>query len=328
MAGNCLQNAIKTMNNSNYHRPTVDLLEPVDTCRTINVEDIGIPDSKSPLLRSVIDSDAFRKNTMSLPCAIGTTIDNEVFMFDLAEMPHLLIGGATGQGKTNCLHVIILSLLFSKSPEELKLVLIDPKGCEFEMYASRKDFLMRPQGCKQAIITDIDETALALNSLCKLMDKRYNLLKLGNARNINEYNENITRDLLNHDGRYKYMPRIVMIIDEFADLKIASGGKIETPLMRLAQLGHPVGIHLVIATQRPTYNIITGTIKANFPARIAFRVATRIESTVIIDYPDASKLTGKGDMLFSHLDLTRVQCAFVDEKEINRVVHFITQQQD
>ena len=187
---------------------------------------------------------------------------------------------------------------------------------------------MRPQGCKQAIITDIDETALALNSLCKLMDKRYNLLKLGNVRNINEYNENITRDLLNHDGRYKYMPRIVMIIDEFADLKIASGGKIETPLMRLAQLGHPVGIHLVIATQRPTYNIITGTIKANFPARIAFRVATRIESTVIIDYPDASKLTGKGDMLFSHLDLTRVQCAFVDEKEINRVVHFITQQQD
>ena len=273
---------------------------------------------------------------MDLPCTIGKTIDGEVLMFDLAKMPHLLIGGATGQGKTTCLHNIIMSLLFKKLPHELKFVLIDPKGTEFEIYAPLADsFLMKIPKCEHPIITDVNDAILALNDLCELMDKRFDLLKRANVKNINEYNEKITSNLLDYADCHQYMSYIVVVIDEYADFIMTSGEDIEMPLVRLAQLAHSVGIHLVITTQRLTYNIITGIIRATFPTSIAFRVTTESESQVIIQNPDACKLLGKGDMLFAKGDmlfaykseLTRVQCAFVDEKEINRVIKFIVQQE-
>ena len=266
---------------------------------------------------------------MDLPCTIGKTIDGEVLMFDLAKMPHLLIGGATGQGKTTCLHNIIMSLLFKKLPHELKFVLIDPKGTEFEIYAPLADsFLMKIPKCEHPIITDVNDAILALNDLCELMDKRFDLLKRANVKNINEYNEKITSNLLDYADCHQYMSYIVVVIDEYADFIMTSGEDFEMPLVRLAQLAHSVGIHLVITTQRLTYNIITGIIRATFPTSIAFRVTTESESKVIIQNPDACKLLGKGDMLFAYIsELTRVQCAFVDEKEINRVIKFIVQQE-
>lgn len=212
---------------------------------------------------------------MDLPCTIGKTIDGEVLMFDLAKMPHLLIGGATGQGKTTCLHNIIMSLLFKKLPHELKFVLIDPKGTEFEIYAPLADsFLMKIPKCEHPIITDVNDAILALNDLCELMDKRFDLLKRANVKNINEYNEKITSNLLDYADCHQYMSYIVVVIDEYADFIMTSGEDIEMPLVRLAQLAHSVGIHLVITTQRLTYNIITGIIRATFPTSIAFRVTT------------------------------------------------------
>lgn len=280
------------------------------------------------LLKDVIGSDSFKSETMDLPCAIGKTIEDEVFMFDLAKMPHLLIGGATGQGKSMCLHDIIMSLLFKKSPQELKFVLIDPKGTEFKIYTPlANSFLMEIPQCKSSIITNVDDATLALNGLCELMDERFNLLRNAKVRNIDEYNKKIANNLLDRAGGYEYMPYIVVIIDEFADLKMVMGEDIEMPLVRLAQMARAVGIHLIISTQHPTYDIITGNIRANFPASIAFRVVSQLDSRIIIYNPDANKLLGKGDMLFSHMsDLTRVQCAFVDEEEIVRVVNFIAQQ--
>ena len=305
----------------------VRIISPIPGKNAMAIE-MENPMPSTLLLKDVIESDFFKNATLDLPCAIGKSIENEVFMFDLAEMPHLLIGGVTGQGKTVCLHDIIISLLFKKMPYELKFVLIDPKRTEFGVYAPLADsFLMEIQGCKRSIITEIGDAILALNSLCELMDERFNKLKRASVRNINEYNEKIASHLLNCADGYEYMPNIVVIIDEFADLKMTAGEDIEMPLVRLAQLAHAVGIHLVIATQRPTYNIITGTISTNFPASIAFKVSTPIDSRVIIHNPDASKLLGKGDMLFSHIsELTRVQCAFIEEREINRVVKFIAQQ--
>ena len=306
----------------------VRIISPIPGRNVMAIE-MENPTQSTLLLKDIIGSDSFSNTTMDLPCAIGKTIENEVFMFDLAEMHHLLIGGATGQGKTVCLHNIVISLLFKKMPHELKFVLVDPKRTEFGVYAPLVDsFLMGIQGCKHSIIADVDDAILALNSLCELMDERFNKLKRANVRNINEYNEKIASHLLNCADGYEYMPNIIVIIDEFADLKIAAGEDIEMPLVRLAQLAHAVGIHLVIATQRPTYNIITGNIIANFPACIAFKVSTSIDSRVIIHNPDASKLLGKGDMLFSHIsNLTRVQCAFTEESEINRVVEFIAKQE-
>ena len=260
----------------------VRIISPVPGKNVMAIEMENPMPSTLPL-KDVFGSDSFKDATMDLPCAIGKTIEDEVFMFDLAKMPHLLIGGATGQGKTVCLHDIIISLLFKKLPHELKFVLIDPKRTEFGIYASLADsFLMDIQGCKHPIIADVDDAILALNSLCELMDERFNKLKRASVRNINEYNEKIASHLLSSADGYEYMPNIVVIIDEFADLKMIAGEDIEMPLVRLAQLAHAVGIHLVIATQRPTYNIITGTISANFPASIAFKVATQIDSRVII----------------------------------------------
>ena len=305
----------------------VRIISPIPGKNAMAIE-MENPMPSTLLLKDVIESDFFKNATMDLPCAIGKTIEDEVFMFDLARMPHLLIGGATGQGKTVCLHDIITSLLFKKMPCELKFVLIDPKGTEFGVYAPLADsFLMGIQGCKHSIITDVDDAILALNGLCELMDERFSKLKRASVRNINEYNEKIANHLLNGADGYEYMPNIVVVVDEFADLKMTAGEDIENPLVRLAQLAHAVGIHLVIATQRPTYNIITGIISANFPASIAFKVSTSIDSKVIIHNSDASKLLGKGDMLFSHISgPTRVQCAFIEEREINRVVEFIAQQ--
>ena len=304
----------------------IRIISPIPGKNAMAIE-MENPSPRMLLLKDVIGSDSFLNTTMDLPCTIGKSIEDEVFIFDLAKMPHLLIGGATGQGKSVCLHDIIISLLFKKTPHELKFVLIDPKRTEFEVYAPLADsFLMKIQGCKRSIIADVDDAILALESLCELMDERFKKLKRASVRNINEYNEKIASHLLNCAD--EYMPNIVVIIDELADLKIAAGEDIEMPLVRLAQLAHAVGIHLVIATQRPTYNIITGNIIANFPACIAFKVSTSIDSRVIIHNPNASKLLGKGDMLFSHTsDLTRVQCAFIEEREINHVVKFIAQQE-
>lgn len=233
------------------------------------------PTPSTLLLKDVIGSDSLKNDTMDLPCTIGKTIDGEVLMFDLAKMPHLLIGGATGQGKTTCLHNIIMSLLFKKLPHELKFVLIDPKGTEFEIYAPLADsFLMKIPKCEHPIITDVNDAILALNDLCELMDKRFDLLKRANVKNINEYNEKITSNLLDYADCHQYMSYIVVVIDEYADFIMTSGEDIEMPLVRLAQLAHSVGIHLVITTQRLTYNIITGIIRATFPTSIAFRVTT------------------------------------------------------
>ncbi len=287
------------------------IISPVPGKNVMAIE-MENPTPSTLLLKDVIGSDSLKNDTMDLPCTIGKTIDGEVLMFDLAKMPHLLIGGATGQGKTTCLHNIIMSLLFKKLPHELKFVLIDPKGTEFEIYAPLADsFLMKIPKCEHPIITDVNDAILALNDLCELMDKRFDLLKRANVKNINEYNEKITSNLL-----------------DYADFIMTSGEDFEMPLVRLAQLAHSVGIHLVITTQRLTYNIITGIIRATFPTSIAFRVTTESESKVIIQNPDACKLLGKGDMLFAYIsELTRVQCAFVDEKEINRVIKFIVQQE-
>lgn len=308
----------------------VRIISPIPGQNVMAIEMANPSPSTSTLqLKDVIGSDTLKNDAMNLPCTIGKTINDEVFMFDLAQMPHLLIGGASGQGKTVCLHDIIMSLLFKKSPQELKLVLIDPKEVEFKIYTPLvNSFLMKIQGCKHPIITDVDDAILALNALCELMDKRFDLLRRINVRNINEYNEKITNSTIGCADGYEYMPYIMVIIDEFADLKMIAEEDIEMPLVRLAQLARSVGIHLIIATQRPTYNIITGNISANFPASIAFMVATQPDSRVIIHNADASKLLGKGDMLFSHISgPTRVQCAYVDKKEINRVVSFIAQQE-
>lgn len=305
----------------------VRIISPIPGKNAMAIE-MRNPMPSTLLLKDVIESDSFQNVTMDLPCAIGKSIEDEVFMFDLAKMPHLLIGGATGQGKTMCLHDIILSLLFKKLPHELKFVLIDPKGTEFGIYAPLADsFLMKISKCEHPIITDVNDAILALNDLCELMDKRFDLLKHANVRNINKYNEKITSNLLDYADGHKYMFYIVVVIDEYADLIMTADEDIEMPLVRLAQLARSVGIHLVITTQRSAYNIITGNIGANFPASIAFKVSTEPESKIIIHNPDANKLLGNGDMLFSYTsELTRVQCAFVDEKEINRVVKFIAQQ--
>ena len=306
----------------------VRIISPIPGRNAMTIE-MENPTPSTLLLKDVIGSDFFSNTTMDLPCATGKTIEGEVLMFDLAKTHHLLIGGATGQGKTVCLHDIIISLLFKKTPHELKFVLIDPKRTEFGVYAPLADsFLMGFKGRKRSIIADVDDAILALNSLCELMYERFNKLKRVSVRNINEYNEKIASHLLNCADGYEYMPYIVVIIDEFADFIITAGEDMEMPLVRLAQVAHAVGIHLVVATQRPTYNIITGGINANFPARIAFKVSTSIDSRVIIHNPDASRLLGKGDMLFSYMsEFTRVQCAFIEEREINRVIEFIAQQE-
>ncbi len=307
----------------------IRIIAPIPGKGTIGIE---VPNAKPTTvsMESILNSKKFQETTMDLPCAVGKTITNEVFMFDLAKAPHLLVAGATGQGKSVGLNAIITSLLYKKHPAELKIVLVDPKKVEFSVYSSiDKHFLAKvPDEEADPIITDVTKVVRTLNSLCKEMDTRYDLLKMAQARNIKEYNKKFIDRQLNPNNGHRYMPYIVVVIDEFGDLIMTAGKEVELPIARIAQLARAVGIHMIIATQRPTTNIITGTIKANFPSRIAFRVGAMIDSRTILDRPGAQQLIGRGDMLYLNGgEPVRVQCAFVDTPEVERINQFIAQQQ-
>ncbi len=307
----------------------IRIIAPIPGKGTIGIE---VPNANPNIvsMESILNSKKFQETTMDLPCAIGKTITNEVFMFDLAKIPHLLVAGATGQGKSVGLNAIITSLLYKKHPAELKIVLIDPKKVEFSIYGSiANHFLAQvPAEDEDPIITDVTKVVRTLNSLCKEMDTRYDLLKVAGVRNIKEYNKKFSARQLNPENGHHYMPYIVVIVDEFGDLIMTAGKEIELPIARIAQLARAVGIHMIIATQRPTTNIITGTIKANFPGRIAFKVAAMIDSKTILDRPGANQLIGRGDLLFLQgSEPVRVQCAFVDTPEVERINDFIGHQQ-
>ncbi len=292
---------------------------------------IEVPNKEKEVVSmySVIKSPKFHESTYELPVALGKTISNETYVFDLARMPHLLVAGATGQGKSVGLNAVITSLLYKKHPAELKFVLVDPKKVELTLYAKlEKHFLAKMPASDEAIITDTQKVIYTLNSLCIEMDARYDLLKAAQVRNIKEYNQKFVNRRLNPEKGHHYLPYFVVVVDEFADLIMTAGREIETPIARLAQLARAVGIHLIIATQRPTTNIITGVIKANFPARIAFRVTSMIDSRTILDQPGANQLIGRGDMLISTgNDMTRVQCAFIDTPEVEKIAQHIESQQ-
>ena len=307
----------------------IRIIAPIPGKGTIGIE---VPNAKPSIvsMESILNSKKFQETTMELPCAVGKTITNEVFMFDLAKAPHLLVAGATGQGKSVGLNAILTSLLYKKHPAELKIVLVDPKKVEFSIYSSiEKHFLAKvPDDEADPIITDVTKVVRTLNSLCKEMDTRYDLLKMAQARNLKEYNKKFIDRQLNPEHGHKFMPYIVVVIDEFGDLIMTAGKEVELPIARIAQLARAVGIHMIIATQRPTTNIITGTIKANFPSRIAFKVSAMIDSRTILDRPGAQQLVGRGDMLYlAGGEPVRVQCAFVDTPEVERINQFIAQQQ-
>jgi len=306
----------------------IRIIAPIPGRGTIGIE---VPNQNPEIvsIRSILSSKKFQESTYDLAIALGKTISNETYTFDLTKMPHLLVAGATGQGKSVGLNAIIASLLFRKHPSQLKLVLIDPKKVELTLYAKiEKHYLAKIPDIEEPIINDTKKVIYTLNSLTIEMDQRYDLLKKGQVRNIKEYNHKFIKRQLNPEKGHNFMPYIVVIIDEFADLIMISGKQVETPLARLAQLARAVGIHLVIATQRPTTNIITGIIKANFPARMAFRVTSMIDSRTIIDCPGANQLVGKGDMLFAQgNDMIRLQCAFIDIPEIEKITNYISSQQ-
>lgn len=306
----------------------IRIIAPMPGKGTIGIE-VPNRDPQIVSMQSIIASKKFQESTFDLPIAMGKTITNEVFMVDLCKMPHILVAGATGQGKSVGLNAIITSLLYKKHPAELKFVLVDPKMVEFNIYSViEKHFLAKLPDADKAIITDFTKVIHTLNSLTKEMDDRYDLLMKAATRNIKEYNEKYINRRLNPQKGHKYMPYIVVVIDEFGDLIMTAGKEIELPIARIAQKARAVGIHMVIATQRPTTNIITGTIKANFPARIAFRVTSMIDSRTILDGPGANQLIGRGDMLFSQgSDVSRVQCAFVDTPEVDVISKYIEQQQ-
>lgn len=306
----------------------IRIIAPIPGRGTIGIE---VPNKKPNIvsMESILNSRKFQETTMDLPIALGKTITNDVFMVDLAKIPHLLVAGATGQGKSVGLNAIITSLLYKKHPNELKLVLIDPKKVEFSIYEPIADHFMATtaDNIDEPIITDVAKVIKTLKSLCALMDHRYDLLKQAGVRNIKEYNQKFLNHQLNLTKGHEYMPYIVVIIDEFGDLIMTAGKEIELPIARIAQLARAVGIHMVIATQRPTTNIITGTIKANFPGRMAFKVATMIDSRTILDRPGANQLIGRGDMLFLNgNEPVRVQCAFVDTPEVKRINDYISKQ--
>ena len=306
----------------------IRIIAPIPGKGTIGIE-IPNKDAKIVSMHSVIASRKFQESKYELPVALGKTISNEVFMIDLAKMPHVLVAGATGQGKSVGLNAIITSLLYKKHPSQLKLVLIDPKRVEFNIYSDiEKHFLAKNPESEAAIITDVPKVVGTLKSLTKEMDNRYTLLQKAHVRNIKEYNAKfIARQLSPLNGHY-YMPYIVVIVDEFGDLIMQAGKEVELPIARIAQLARAVGIHMIIATQRPSTNIITGVIKANFPARIAFRVSSMVDSRTILDCPGANQLIGRGDMLFSQgSELIRVQCAFVDTPEVEDICNYIGDQQ-
>ena len=307
----------------------IRIIAPMPGKGTVGIE---VPNAKPSIvsMESILNSKKFQESQMELPCALGKTITNEVFMFDLAKAPHLLVAGATGQGKSVGLNAIVTSLLYKKHPAEMKIVLVDPKKVEFSIYNPLiNHFLAKvPDEDADPIITDVTKVVRTLNSLCKLMDTRYDLLKEVGARNIKEYNKKFIDRKIPPRGGHGFMPYIVVIIDEFGDLIMTAGKEIELPIARIAQLARAVGIHMVIATQRPTTTIITGNIKANFPARIAFKVSAGIDSKTILDRTGAQQLIGRGDMLFLNgSEPVRVQCAFVDTPEVERINEFIADQQ-
>jgi DNA segregation ATPase FtsK/SpoIIIE, S-DNA-T family len=305
----------------------IRIIAPIPGKGTIGIE---VPNAKKSIvsMKTLLSSEKFQNNNFSLPIAIGKKIDNENFIVDLASMPHLLMAGATGQGKSVGLNAILVSLLYKKHPSQLKFVLVDPKKVELSIYKTIENhFLAKLPGEEDAIITDTKKVVHTLNALCIEMDNRYDLLKEAGCRNIKEYNEKFVSRKLNPEKGHQFLPFIVLVVDEFADLIMTAGKEVEMPIARLAQLARAVGIHLIIATQRPSVNIITGTIKANFPARIAFKVSSKIDSRTILDAGGAEQLIGKGDMLISYNgDIVRLQCAFVDTPEVDKIVDFIAEQ--
>ncbi|MET6990783.1 FtsK/SpoIIIE family DNA translocase [Sediminicola arcticus] len=305
----------------------IRIIAPIPGKGTIGIE---VPNKNATIvsMRSVIASPKFQKAEMELPIAFGKTISNETFVVDLAKMPHLLMAGATGQGKSVGLNAVLTSLLYKKHPAEVKFVLVDPKKVELTLFNKiERHFLAKLPDVEEAIITDNTKVINTLNSLCIEMDDRYELLKLAMVRNIKEYNTKFKARKLNPNDGHKFLPYIVLVIDEFADLIMTAGKEVETPIARLAQLARAIGIHLIIATQRPSVNVITGIIKANFPARIAFRVTSKIDSRTILDAQGADQLIGRGDMLFTQgNDVTRIQCAFVDTPEVAKITEYIGSQ--
>jgi DNA segregation ATPase FtsK/SpoIIIE, S-DNA-T family len=305
----------------------IRIIAPIPGKGTIGIE---VPNQRPEIvsMKSLISSEKFINSQYELPIALGKTISNECFVTDLTKMPHLLMAGATGQGKSVGLNAIITSLLYKKHPSQLKFILVDPKKVELTLYTKiERHYLAKLPDSEEAIITDVKKVVRTLNSLCVEMDQRYDLLRDATVRNIKEYNEKFVNRKLNPENGHRYLPYIVLVVDEFADLILNAGREIETPITRLAQLARAIGIHLIIATQRPSVNIITGTIKANFPARLAFRVISKIDSRTILDIGGADQLIGRGDMLMSTgSDLIRLQCAFVDLHEVERITAFIGEQ--
>lgn len=305
----------------------IRIIAPMPGKGTIGIE---VPNKEPQIvsMQSVISSKKFQECSFDLPVALGKTITNEVFIFDLTKMPHLLVAGATGQGKSVGLNAIITSLLYKKHPSEMKMVLVDPKMVEFNIYSTiEKHYLAKLPDEEKAIITDVSKVTQTLNSLTKEMDDRYELLMRAKVRTIKEYNQKFIKRRLNSNNGHRYLPYLVIVIDEFGDLIMTAGKEIEMPIARIAQKARAVGMHMVIATQRPTTNIITGTIKANFPARMAFRVTSQIDSRTILDMNGANQLIGRGDMLFSQgSNLIRIQCAFVDTPEVEEIAQYIGQQ--
>ena len=302
----------------------IRIIAPIPGKGTIGIE---VPNRKPSIvsMRSVISSSKFQNAEMELPVAIGKTISNETFVVDLAKMPHLLMAGATGQGKSVGLNAVLTSLLYKKHPAEIKFVLVDPKKVELNIYSKiERHYLAKLPDTEDSIITDNSKVINTLNSLCIEMDNRYELLKNAMCRNLKEYNQKFKERKLNPNEGFSFLPYIILVVDEFADLIMTAGKEVETPIARLAQLARAIGIHLIIATQRPSVNVITGIIKANFPARIAFRVTSKIDSRTILDSGGADQLIGRGDMLYTQgNDLIRIQCAFVDTPEVERISSYI-----
>ena len=306
----------------------IRIIAPIPGKGTIGIE---VPNINKEVvsMRTLLASEKFQNTTYDLPIALGKTISNEIFIADLSKMPHLLMAGATGQGKSVGINALLVSLLYKKHPSQLKFVLVDPKKVELSLYSIiEKHFLAKLPGEEEPIIVDTKKVINTLTALCIEMDMRYNLLKEAGCRNLKEYNEKFISRRLNPNKGHRFLPYIVLVIDEFADLIMTAGKEIETPIARLAQLARAIGIHLIIATQRPSVNIITGTIKANFPARIAFKVSSKIDSRTILDTGGADQLIGRGDMLISiNGEVIRLQCAFIDTPEVEKVTEFIGQQQ-
>jgi len=306
----------------------IRIIAPIPGKGTIGIE-VPNENKETVSMRSVLGSKNYTESRYELPLGLGKTISNESFVVDLAKMPHLLVAGATGQGKSVGLNAIISSLLYKKHPSQLKFVMVDPKKVELTLYTKMQDhYLAKMPDIEEPIVTENQDIIKTLNSLCVEMDNRYNLLKAAHVRNLKEYNKKFIKKRLNPDKGHRFLPYIVVIIDEFADLIMTAGKEVEGPIARLAQLARAIGIHLIIATQRPTTNIITGVIKANFPARIGYRVTSMVDSRTILDSPGANQLIGRGDMLISTgSDLTRVQCAFMDTEELEKLTDFISNQQ-